>query len=342
MGLTINIALCQNDNIGDFIVTLPFIDAVRRHFSDARIVLFGNNQNKPIAQISPLIDTFLPIQDATLENIRPQNFEICFFMGANCPLEFENIFQIAGVPIRIGMKKIHKSHNLTHRIAYPLSKSRGHIALTQFDMLAQFGIPKPTLQMLMQNQHRFFNTQHLQPYFASDLRYVVLHCKSNRHGKEWPIASYNQLKQRLNEQGLTVIFTGSVNERPEVLSECPTLLEGELVVDLFGKTAMTEFFSVLKFSQATVCSGTGPLHLAAALDVKTIGLFPPYFGANLERWAPLGRHTIVLEGAAGCKKAWYRKHLTQKQCHKLNDSCACMRNIESELVFNTITAMLQH
>ena len=81
MGLTINIALCQNDNIGDFIVTLPFIDAVRRHFSDARIVLFGNNQNKPIAQISPLIDTFLPIQDATLENIRPQNFEICFFMG---------------------------------------------------------------------------------------------------------------------------------------------------------------------------------------------------------------------------------------------------------------------
>ena len=335
------IAIYQNDNIGDLVVVLPFILSVRTYFTGSTIILYGNNQTEQLAQLINIIDEFRNIQKVSLESVRVDKLDMCFFLGANLTRLVEDMFLDAQVPIRIGMRKFYKYNALTSRVPYPWKKEYGHMALLQFDMLRQFGIQKPTLDLISQRQHTFFNIQTLPAYLDDACRYVILHTKSNKHGKEWPIDSFNQLKQQLIGEGLTVVFSGSEAEKQEALRECPSLLEGPSVIDLFGKTSITEFFSLLKRSKAMVCSGTGPLHLAAALNVPTIGLFPPYVGGNAERWAPLGQNTVVLEGSSGCKKAWYRKYLTQRQCNKTGNSCACMHNISVEKVYRAVMDHVQ-
>jgi len=330
------IAIYRNDNIGDLIISLPFINAVRTHFVESTIVLYGNKQTEQVARLINIIDEFRLIQEASIESIRQDQLNMCFFVGPIAPYEIEKLFVDAHVPVRIAMRDQDKFNTLTKRFDGPTSQDYGHVALNDFKMLAQFGIPQPSLESIKEQQNQFFETQHLAPYFDAPLHYVVMHTKSNKNGKEWPIKYFNELKQELLIRGLSVVFTGSMAEKDQALRECPDLLEGESVIDLFGKTTTNQFFCVLKFSNAVVCSGTGPLHLAAGLDVATVGLFPPYLEGNVKRWGPLGRKTIFLEGTGGCKKPWYKKYLKHRQCNKVGTSCACMINIKLSDVLNAV------
>ena len=44
-----------------------------------------------------------------------------------------------------------------------------------------------------------------------------------------------------------------------------------------------------------MASGTGPLHVAAASGINTLGLFPSVRPIHPERWAPLGKKAGYLE-----------------------------------------------
>lgn len=330
------IAIYRNDNIGDLLITLPFIHALREHFIGAQIILYGNKQTAAVAGLINLIDVFRDVATATVETIRSEAIDMCFFVGPVPPAALEKLFVDAEIPVRVAMRDHDSQHALTCRIDGPRTQDYGHVALNDFKMLTQFGIPEPSLATIKQNQYRHIKTASLTPYFDADLRYIVLHTKSNKNGKEWPTAYFNEVKKQLLAAGTTVVFTGTANEKNEALADCADLLAGDCVIDSFGNTTMLEFTRILKFSQAVLCSGTGPLHLAAALDVKTIGLFPPYLEGNVKRWDPLGRHTVIIEGTGGCKKPWYKPVLKHRQCNKVGASCLCMQKIDVAMVMALI------
>jgi ADP-heptose:LPS heptosyltransferase len=73
-----------------------------------------------------------------------------------------------------------------------------------------------------------------------------------------------------------------------------------------------------------VASGTGPLHMSAALGRPTLGLFPPIRPIDPERWGALGVRAEVLgqpQGCAGCPSA---------------TECDCMRRITPEQVESVV------
>ncbi|MDI9335583.1 MAG: glycosyltransferase family 9 protein [Gammaproteobacteria bacterium] len=69
-----------------------------------------------------------------------------------------------------------------------------------------------------------------------------------------------------------------------------------------------------------ITSGTGPLHLVAALGKPTLGLFPPLKPIYPARWAAIGvrAHNLVQEEPCqACPGA---------------QNCACMRSLKVEQV----------
>jgi heptosyltransferase II len=70
------------------------------------------------------------------------------------------------------------------------------------------------------------------------------------------------------------------------------------IVDTTGKLNLTELFAMIAQTKIFISGDTGPMHIAAAQGVKTIGLFGP----NTPKiWAPYGKKNIsIFHPAKGC------------------------------------------
>ena len=100
--------------------------------------------------------------------------------------------------------------------------------------------------------------------------------------------------------------------------------ENPSVIDLTGKLDLNEFVSFIQLCDVLVAASTGPLHIAAALGKKAIGLFAPMRPIHPGRWAPIGKnaHYLVIDkNCNDCKKG---------------GRCACIEAIEVQKVVNLI------
>ncbi len=67
---------------------------------------------------------------------------------------------------------------------------------------------------------------------------------------------------------------------------------------------LREFAAVIEASCLVVSGSTGPMHLAAAMGVKTLSFFPPDEVAAMraKRWGPLGNISEIIKPAIVNKK----------------------------------------
>ena len=90
--------------------------------------------------------------------------------------------------------------------------------------------------------------------------------------------------------------------------------------DLTGKLSLQQFIAFINACQVLVAASTGPLHIAAALDKKAIGLFSPKRPIHPGRWMPLGKDAHYLVYDANCKK-----------CAK-KEECDCISKISPQQI----------
>ena len=152
-------------------------------------------------------------------------------------------------------------------------------------------------------------------------KYVVLHPYSRGHGREWSISSFLDLAERFIGDGYTVVLTGSLSEREKIKKDNPYFLSLNNVVNLFGKLSLSELLALLKDAKIVIAASTGPVHLAAALGAKTLGLYPPKKGLNPNRWGPIGSKALALS----------LRKCNEKSC--AIDDCECMRKLSVDNVF---------
>lgn len=85
---------------------------------------------------------------------------------------------------------------------------------------------------------------------------------------------------------------------------------GAAVLDLTGKTDLLGAAGILKSSSAFIGNDSGLMHLAAALDRPTVGVF----GSSNPDWtAPLGRHARAVVPVGFSCRPCYRKTCNQKE-----------------------------
>lgn len=159
-------------------------------------------------------------------------------------------------------------------------------------------------------------------------RYVVLHPFSNGHAREWPVRSFVELGRQLAELGYTVMFTGSKEEGDRLAVAWPAPERFARVQDMTGRLGLAGLIDLLSGADLVVAASTGPLHIAAALGVRTLGLYPARKGVNPERWLPIGTHACALQ-VGRCE---------QRRCG--GDACACMSALTAEAVTDLLSAWL--
>ena len=108
----------------------------------------------------------------------------------------------------------------------------------------------------------------------------------------------NETVNKLIEKfGVKIVLVGgkdTVENNELIRQKCKHM---NSVMNLGGKTSLKQLFALVKRFNLFISNDTGPMHIAAAQGVPTIGLFGPNLPA---RFAPFGKGNIALYEKTWC------------------------------------------
>ena len=276
--------------VGDSVMTVPALRALRRVLPDANITLAIRPGAKGIFSEADFIDDVLLYNRKSPFSVIPQvrewrrrQFDLAVL--------FQNAFEaalipfLAGVPIRLGYATESRRALLTHPLELPDWRSSRHevfyylYLVTALEQML-FGSSsicesEPDASIRISETRRAEASDLLRTYGIRDEKPVVAICPGsiNSRAKRWPAEAYAALADRLIESQRQVLLIGS-QEEAEVSQEVMGRMRHKPVV-LTGKTSLDQITAVLANVDLIVTNDTGPAHIGGALGRPTIVIFGP-------------------------------------------------------------------
>jgi heptosyltransferase-3 len=329
-----HILISRTDNIGDVILTLPLAGILKRHFPDVKITLLARDYVRAIAENCSHIDAFeswdaLSAMSPSDAVLRIQTLNLDAVVHVYAKKQIATLMKQARVPIRIGTShRIYHWFTCNKRVHFSRRKSNLHEAQLNLKLLSAFDLNTDYDLKTISKYIALHCADHLPIQLSekikSDKFNLIIHPFSNGNTREWPVSHFIKLIQVLPSDRVRVIITGSQKENARIESEImPHCLDA---INLAGQSNLTEFLTLIAHCDGLVANSTGPLHIAAALGIHALGLFPITKGMDINRWAPLGAQAEVITADPHCQNAL---------CAGKND-CFCMESITVESVKNKI------
>jgi len=157
--------------------------------------------------------------------------------------------------------------------------------------------------------------QRAEQLIPGDRPLLALGPTANWGGKQWPGDRFAALAKRLTADdgalpGARIAVFGAPQERE---AAAPTVgrLPAEARLDLVGKVDLPTLYACLQRCQLFVGNDSGLMHMAAAADIPTLGLFGPSREALYAPWGPRAaavRTPESFEEITGHPAYDYRRH----------------------------------
>jgi len=204
---------------------------------------------------------------------------------------------IAGIPMRIGYKNNKFGFLLTDPIEDERHLGQKHETQYCLDLLTHLGIESKDdeLNVSVTNESEVWVEQFIKENNIQEQDILItIHAGASDPSKRWPEKSFAELISILqNRNHCKIVLVGSV-DTTDVSQKIVSLL-AQPVLDMTGKTSLSRSVSLIKRSNLLISNDSGPVHIAAALNVPVIAIFTRNQpGINLERWKPLGEKSRVI------------------------------------------------
>ncbi len=121
---------------------------------------------------------------------------------------------------------------------------------------------------------------------------VVLHAGASKTRKLWPNEKWISLVELLQKEGFSPVLIGAGN-MDSVTNQSINEGLARPIPDLVNKLSLVELAQLLNRSCFYIGNDSGPMHMAAALDVPSIAIFGP---TDESIWGPLVDTTTVMRG----------------------------------------------
>ena len=289
--------------IGDVVMSMPFFKGLKTAWPDAEISVLTRPHLAPLYAYNPsvklsvlqgkehrLMGWFRNIKDVrSIDAERalclPHSFGSALFLW------------FAGVPKRYGRACHHRSIWFTHPVYGTIEEYEGHqmdFYLEMLEAITGFKMQDRLPEIFMSDRERGRASALL-----SEMEKPVLgmFC-SAAYGpaKIWPMERFIELAKGFRrEKGGSVVLFGSVGDRERNATIMHAVGKG--AYDLAGKTNLLETAAVMESCQAVVANDSGPMHLAAATGVRTMGIFG---STDPQRTSPRGKRAKYIYKGFTC------------------------------------------
>lgn len=328
-----NIIISRTDSIGDVVLTLPVATVLKKHFPAIKIAFMGKPYTRPVIEACTSVDLFIDIKDFMTREITIFGEKPAAIIHVLPSAKIAQRAKSLKIPTRIGTTN-RVYHWFTCNVLVKLSRKKSslHEAQLNIKLLEPLGITRDFSLEEVGNSFALTNIQPLPTRLAGLIdknKYnLILHPKSQGNGREWGLDNFIKLIHQLDEEKFKIFISGVDKER-ELLA--PIFKEAaDKVTDITGLMNLSEFMSFIAACDGLIASGTGPIHLAAALGKDAFGIYPPIKPIHAGRWAPLGSKAQVFVVDKNCN-----------DCKGNKMACHCIQEVEPLWLKDALYAALE-
>jgi ADP-heptose:LPS heptosyltransferase len=301
------VLVVRNDKIGDFMLAWPAFAMLKASLG-CEVVALVPAYTRELAELCPSIDRVLldpgkegtpTAQRALLDQLKSGRFDavICLFSNfRNARLVWQ-----AGIPQRWAPATKLAQVLYNHRVTQRRSRSAKPEYEYNLDLVRAFLHHHGVTPVEPAPPYLRFEAAELAPFraelaaalgIAAERPWLLVHAGSGGSANNLSAGQYAQLMQALCSQfpAAQPVLTAGPGEA--ALAE-QVAAEAGVGAVVARDLPLPAFCRLLACGSLFVAGSTGPLHIAAALDVPTVGFFPLRRSATPLRWRPLnseGRH----------------------------------------------------
>lgn len=301
-GTLLRVLITRLSAIGDCIQTLPLASAIRARYPRAMIAWCVEPAAAPLVKAHPAVNRVVVVKKGWLGSpiemlkVRQQ----LRALKCDIAIDPQSLSKSAlagwmsGARQRIGFSAPQGREIAPWLHTERIAKTAEHVVDGYLQLLRPLGIESPPVKFGLTPDEASLAT--IQTFlYQQGLHdgFMVINPGAGWDSRLWPAERYAEVAKRVGQATRVRSVVAWAGEREHAWAQQIAASSGGQAV-LAPKTSLLELVALLKLSTCFVGSDTGPLHLAAALQVPCVAMFGP------TRWqvsGPYGTGHICLQKA---------------------------------------------
>jgi len=303
--------LTRRSSMGDIVLTMPTLVALRRGFPDAYIAWMVDDRFRGIIEGHDCLDEVIPVPRyrhgapvyflretiRSVQVLRKRKFDMT--VDTHGLLKSSALCLLSGTPRRIGFDDERREFNWLCTNERAPGNPDIH-AVDRYLMMAEYlGCPTQPIEFRLpiSTASRNWAAQFIQENAPTTNRLLVgLNIGASRPHKCWPTEYFAQLAELLyKEDGVVSVLIGSRAER--ALSEKIQQQVTVPLIDAVGHSTVAQLAALIARCDVVVSADSGPMHVAVATGIPVVALIGPTFP---HLTGPYGDNNIVLWSQPEC------------------------------------------
>ena len=340
-----NILIVKPSSLGDIVHALPAVHLVRQHYPDALIAWVVNEQFASLLSLYSGVDEVIPFRRRRWGKVRHWH-ELAAFIGElrqhhfDLALDLQGLFRsgfisfASGAARRVGFQNAREGAGWFYTERIPLPANLRHaVDRNVFLVQAALGIAvTATMPDLVQPHDSVKEARRLLRLHDLSGHGPVLAVAPGARwpSKRWPprfmAGVIEETRRRVPDLRCWVL--GTPDEAADAAAVCDAC-SGMRPVSLVGQTDLATLVELLRRSDAVLTNDSGPMHLAAVLQVPVVALF--------------GATDPELTGPYGDRHAVFRTLCERHPCFSrecLSDSRGCADGVPVSQVAEALASRL--
>ena len=273
------------DNLGDLVFASALFPPLAERFPGARLGVWCKTYTADIAALIPKVSVVIaadPFWDRapgrgkgrlwpfarSVAAVRRERFDVAVL--ASAPWRTAAATALSGIPVRVGRARRRNARWLTHVLA---AEDRRRPVLAEMErLLDPLGVPRQPLRYAL-DPAPLEPRQRALARALPDAPVAVLHAFASKRDRCVPLREWAALARALAARDFAVLWAGSAGELDEVRALAAD--DAWRYVDRLGDGSLADTAALLSGARLFVGHDSGPMHVAAALGVPTVGVFAP-------------------------------------------------------------------
>jgi ADP-heptose:LPS heptosyltransferase len=293
---TQNILIVRNDKIGDFALILPAVASLKKNIPNSKIVCLVSKNVEELAQQCKFIDEVIvdkKIKDLYLQ-LKKYKFDLAISFFSTFRIGY--LLKKLNIPLRLAPKTKLAQIFYNHKIYQKRSKSKKPEYEYNIDLIYEvFKIMNITdieemslgpylnydYGMVAKNRISFINEYNLNP----DKKIIFLHPGTGGSSKGLSLNDFENICRGLRKFDDYNFLVHCSIEEEQIAKNLKISVNNEVTIRVIEpKKSILNMIKNISICDIFIAGSTGPLHVAGALNKRTIGFYPKKKSSTSLRW----------------------------------------------------------
>ncbi|HVO65189.1 MAG TPA: lipopolysaccharide heptosyltransferase II [Syntrophales bacterium] len=336
-----NILIRGTNWIGDAVMTLPAVAAVRNTFPGARISILVKPWVAEIFRLCKDVDEVISFQSPGVHSgiagklrlareLRDRRFDMAILLQN--AIEAAIIAWLAGIPVRAGYNSDGRGLLLTHSVQRTEAIKKVHQIEYYLEMVKALGClsAETGVNLKPGTEYEILAEKLFDKFGIGKEGFVIGLAPGATYGpaKRWFPERFAAVADSLiDDLSAQAILFGSSEDRKN--ADLVEKNSRHRMINLAGKTSLKETIAIISRCDLFISNDSGLMHIAGALNIPTVAVFG---STNPITTSPVGDKSVVIYKGAACSPC-------------LKETCPtdfrCMDMISVEEVVDTARRLLQ-